>query len=312
MKWMIRLVGVLATFLVVMNVYAQIGVVTEVSGDVTVQRDGDQYNLAPGVELYSKDIIRSDSDASAQFEMDDGSMISISSNAEVKIADYKLREDKSVVSATIDLVSGWLRFAVVKLRERDSAYSFNMPTAVLGVRGTEGIIEVTGSGETAATQVMLEEGEVELAEKIRKGRFSGQKIRLKPGQFAERKFGRILLKRAKMSAAFKKRIPARLKTKLKRRIKLLKRRGVSPRKIKKIIRSKLKQQKLKRQLRNQPEKRQKLIRNRLNQENSKQTLLKKKIKRDQQIRKAKQKKTKERRLKLKRKKQERLNNKLSR
>ncbi|MDX8402848.1 MAG: FecR family protein [Mariprofundaceae bacterium] len=225
-----------------LSAYAQVGVVTEINGEVTLQRVDHHFILSPGVNLYSGDVIRSGENSSAQFDMDDGSMISISSNAEITVADYQLREDRSVVSATIKLTSGWLRFAISKLRGKESSFRLSMPTAVLGVRGTEGVIEVSGSGESASTQILLEEGEVEVAERVRKGRLSGQKIYLKRGQFAERKFGRILLKRSRMSVGFKKRLPAKLKAKLKQRIKMLKRRGIVPRK---LIHHKIKRQQLK-------------------------------------------------------------------
>jgi len=242
MQKIIRMMIALFVLLVATHAYAQVGVVTEVHGEVSLQRADRHFILQPGVDLYPQDIIRSEDAASAQFDMDDGSMISISSNTEITIADYQLREDKSVASATIELVTGWLRFAVTKLRGHESSFRLSMPTAVLGVRGTEGVIEVLGSDESLSTQILLEEGEVEVAERIHENRLAGQKIYLKPGQFAERKFGRMLYKRAKASATFKKRLPARLKMKLKQRIKMLKKRGIAPRK---MANNKLKRQQLK-------------------------------------------------------------------
>jgi len=241
------------------HAFAQVGVVTEISGEAVLQRGEEQFALASGVEVNPGDIIRSGEEAGVQLEMDDGSMISISSNAEITIAEYQLREDRSVASATIELLSGWLRFAVTRLRGSESSYQLSMPTAVLGVRGTEGVIEVSGSGESAHTRIFLEEGEVEIAEEMRKGRLSGQKVRLRSGEFAERRFRQLLLKRAVVPAAFKKRLPARLKTKLKRRIKLLKKRGIQPKKIRKIMRSRSERMELKERLRSQPEKREKTL-----------------------------------------------------
>lgn len=267
------------------HAFAQVGVVTEINGEVTLQRGEEHFALVTGVDLYPGDTIRSGEDAGAQLDMDDGSMISISSNAEITIANYQLREDESVSNATIELLSGWLRFAVAKLRNRDSSYQLSMPTAVLGVRGTEGVVEVSGGGESAHTRIFLEEGEVEIAEEVRKGRLSGQKVRLRAGEFAERRFRQMLLKRAVVPAAFKKRLPIRLKTKLKRRIKLLKKRGIQPKKLGQIMRNKIKRTKLKEQLRTRPEKREEAVK-KLKQK-KKLREKKKKIRRDKRERRLK-------------------------
>lgn len=241
----LRILSLLFALLAAVPAFAQVGVVTRVEGDVQLERNGEFYTVEEGVELFPDDIIRSSGEASAQFDMDDGSLLSIGADAEIKIADYALAEDKSVVSATVDVLSGWLRFAVAKLRSDRQSYRFSMPTAVIGVRGTEGVIEVSGSGESASSQVLLEEGEVEVAEQLRKNRLYGQKVRLKAGQFAERKFGRLLMKRSRVPEAFTKRVPGLLKVKLKQRVHILKKRGVRPQKVRQILRKKQSREQMK-------------------------------------------------------------------
>ncbi|GMQ99244.1 MAG: hypothetical protein BMS9Abin18_0060 [Zetaproteobacteria bacterium] len=219
--------------------FAHIGVVTEVTGSIELQRGEEVFAAESGVDVMPGDLLRSSEESSVQVDMDDGSILSIGANSTLQIDDYKLREDKSVISASIALVSGWLRFAVAKLRQQDSSYRFHMPTAVLGVRGTEGVLEVTGEGDKVESRVMLEEGEVDVAEEVKKGRLRGARIVLRPGQYASRRHGRMLKMLRRAPFAFRNRMPARLRAKLIRRIRMLKRRGVPPRRIRRILRHKM-------------------------------------------------------------------------
>jgi len=221
--------------------FAHVGVVTEVTGSIELQRGEDVFEAESGVDVMPGDVLRSSGESSVQVDMDDGSMLSIGANSTLKIDDYKMREDKSVIKASIALVTGWLRFTVAKLRQQDSSYRFHMPTAVLGVRGTEGVLEVTGEGDKVESRVMLEEGEVDVAEEVRKGRLRGARVVLRPGQYASRRHGRVLKMLRRAPFAFRNRMPARLRARLVHRIRMLRRRGVSPRHIRRSIRQRLKQ-----------------------------------------------------------------------
>jgi len=221
--------------------FAHVGVVTEVTGTIELQRGEDVFAVESGVDVLPGDVLRSNGESSVQVDMDDGSILSIGADSTMEINDYHLREDKSVVSASIALVSGWLRFAVAKLRQQDSSYRFHMPTAVLGVRGTEGVLEVTGQGDKVESHAMLEEGKVDVAEEIREGRLRGARIVLRPGQYVSRRRGRVLRMLRQTPFAFRNRIPARMRARLVHRIRMLRRRGVPPRRIRKAIRRHLKQ-----------------------------------------------------------------------
>jgi len=221
--------------------FAHVGVVTEVAGSIELQRGEEVFAAESGVDVMPGDILRSSKESSGQVDMDDGSILSIGANSTLQIDDYKLREDKSVISASIALVSGWLRFAVAKLRQQDSSYRFHMPTAVLGVRGTEGVLEVTGEGDNVESHALLEEGEVDVAEEVRKGRLQGARVVLRRGQYVSRRRGRVLKMLRRAPFAFRNRMPARMRTRLVHRIRMLRRRGVPPRRIRRAIRQHLKQ-----------------------------------------------------------------------
>jgi len=237
---MIRIMSFLVLMcLPVTTAFAYVGVVTGVAGNIELQRGEDVFAAESGVDVMPGDVLRSGGESSVQVDMDDGSILSIGANSTLKIDDYKMREDKSVISASIALVTGWLRFTVAKLRQQDSSYRFHMPTAVLGVRGTEGVLEVTGEGDKMESHVMLEEGEVDVAEELRKGRLRGARVVLRPGQYASRRHGRVLKMLRRTPFSFRNRIPARLRTKLIRRIRMLRHRGVAPRRIRGILKHKM-------------------------------------------------------------------------
>jgi len=208
-----------------------VGVISAVSGEVILQRGDEELVAEPGVNVTPGDVLVSGEGASAQLDMDDGSSLAMGAGSRMIIRDYRLREDHSVLSAAIELARGWLRFAVVRLRSRDSSYRFHMPTAVLGVRGTEGVLEVEGEGDAVESRAELEEGEVELAERLERGKLAGRRVTLRPGQYVERRRARAFRLLRHVPARFHRRMPQHLRARLMRRAHLLKRRGIRPRRL---------------------------------------------------------------------------------
>jgi hypothetical protein len=208
----------------------EVGVITEVSGDAELMR-GDQVLAAEtGVNLIPGDVVRTGDDATMQIDMDDGSSFALGAKSSLRVQEYRMREDHSIVAAAIDEISGWMRFAVAKLRQADY-YRFKMPTAVLGVRGTEGVLNVEGEGINLQSNVMLDKGDVEVAEHVDNGRLSGNRVRLTDGEYAYRRVGRMLAMQRHFPERLQQRMPAFIKARLMRRVRFLKRRGIEPRRI---------------------------------------------------------------------------------
>jgi hypothetical protein len=208
----------------------EVGVITEVSGEAELMR-GDQVLAAEaGVNLMPGDVVRTGDDATVQIDMDDGSSFAMGAKSSLHIKEYRMREDHSIIAAAIDKISGWMRFAVAKLRQADY-YRFQMPTAVLGVRGTEGVLNVEGEGDNAQSNIMLDKGDVEVAERVENGRLFGNHLRLRDGEYAYRRAGRMLLMQRHFPERLRQRMPAFVKARLVRRVRFLKRRGIRPRRI---------------------------------------------------------------------------------
>jgi len=204
---------------------AAVGVITEVDGEARVQRGDALYAAAAGVDVEEDDLLETGANAGLQIEMSDGSLFKMGPESRVLLSDYKLGADRGVLDAGIDVLSGWLRFAVSKLRRADSRYDFNTPTMTIGVRGTGGVIEAAQEHSS----LLLEEGEV-----VTRADVGSMPVRA--GEFVDRRRARPFHRSGAVPAAFRQRMPGMVQARMVRRAQLLQQRGVPPRQIRKILR----------------------------------------------------------------------------
>jgi len=205
---------------------AGVGVFTSITGETRIQRADAYLAAATGVEVEEDDIVETGVNAEAQMEMNDGTAIRLGADSRLLVSDYKLDSNKSVVTAGLEVLSGWMRFAVAKLRGPDSRFDINTPTMTVGVRGTEGVIE---SGNERGG-LLLEEGEVA----VRAPQTGSMPVRA--GEYVERAQGRPFARHDGAPAAFRSRLPPVMQARVVRRAHLLRERGVPPRPIRKIQR----------------------------------------------------------------------------
>ncbi len=221
-----RVIVFLALCLFTIWAQAAVGVITEVDGEVRLQRGDALFAAAAGVDVEEDDVIETGANAGVQIEMGDGSLFKLGPESRMLLSDYKLDADHGVLDAGIDMLSGWLRFAVGKLRRPDSRYEFNTPTMTIGVRGTEGVIEAVPEHSS----LLLEEGEVV----TRAGDAGSMPVRA--GEFIERRRAQPFHRPAAVPPAFRQRMPGLVHARMARRAQLLQQRGVPPRRIRKILR----------------------------------------------------------------------------
>ena len=118
-----------------------VGILTEMTGTVRLLRGESYLEVQRGVEVHPQDIIETGANGSSQIDLKDGSVLKLGPGSRLALSDYKLDKDRNVVSASLDILTGWLRFAVSKLRKDDSKYRINAPSLTIGIRGTEGVVE---------------------------------------------------------------------------------------------------------------------------------------------------------------------------
>lgn len=208
-----------------------VGVVTQISGEVNMIRNDRYYAVSVGVNLQEKDILITGKDASLQMDMVDGTILRLGDESRVVLSDYKVDGKKKVVGALVNVLSGWLRFAVAKLQKKAS-YNFNTPVMMVGVRGTEGIVRA-GNEDSG---LFLQEGRVQVtgahgaADKVKPQDVRG-------GQFINRMRGRAFRRAFRAPDKFQRRIPRSFqwRVRMARRAHLLKRRGIRPRFVRPIM-----------------------------------------------------------------------------
>ncbi len=206
--------------------FAGVGVFTDVTGDTHIQRGELYLAAAPGVEVEEDDILETGNNASAQVEMNDGTLLKLGAASRLLLADYKFDSGGNVVNAGLEVLTGWLRFAVSRLRSRDSRYTIGTPTMTIGIRGTEGVIEAEG----ARGGLFLETGEVAVHAA------NAGSVPVRAGEYIERTQGRPFARPGAAPPAFRARMPASVQPRMARRAHLLKQRGVPPQQIRRILR----------------------------------------------------------------------------
>ncbi len=205
---------------------AGVGVFTDVTGDTRILRGEYYLAAAPGVEVEENDIIETGSNASAQVEMSDNTLLKLGADSRLLLADYKFDNSGNVVSAGLEVLSGWLRFAVSKLHSADSRYAINTSTMTIGIRGTGGVIEA----QREHGGLFLEEGEVSVQAA------NAGSVSVRTGEYIERTQNRPFARLASVPVAFHARMPATVRSRMTPRVQLLRERGVPPRQIRRIQR----------------------------------------------------------------------------
>jgi len=224
---MVRIVTGICFLLLSLTAHAatSIGVITDIEGEVKLLRGDTFFAAANGVEVFQSDALETGEDSKAQVDMVDGSNLLVGPGTRIRLSEYEVGDDNSVTSAVVDVVSGWMRFAVAKLDDLGS-YNIDTPTMTIGVRGTEGVIE---AGDEKSG-LFLEEGKVELFEIAENDNAApAAPLAVAAGQYAERLRGQRLRRQAMRREWMRERLPLRMRVRLARRVQLLQRRGVTPR-----------------------------------------------------------------------------------
>ena len=187
-------------------------------------RDNSYYAIVNGVELRVKDIVITGKEASLQLDMVDGSILRLGADSRIVLSEYKVDSKKQIVGALINVLSGWLRFAVAKL-QNNASYNFNTPVMMVGVRGTEGIVEAKSNDNSG---LYLQEGLVQVQHS------QGSEDKLKgvsvgAGQYITRQRGNPFKHAFRPPNSFKRRIPGYFRPRMARLAHRLKVAHVRPR-----------------------------------------------------------------------------------
>lgn len=123
------------------------GMIKRTKGTAHVERDGKKAAAQPGDKLFSRDRILTASDGSVGITLRDDTMLSVGPNSSMSLDKFVFDStthegslQATVKRGTLGVISGKLS------KQSPNAVQFNTPSAILGVRGTEFVIDA-GEGE---------------------------------------------------------------------------------------------------------------------------------------------------------------------
>ena len=126
---------------------ADVGQIKTVRGTVHVERGGQKLAAAPGMNVRQADTLVTSADGSVGVTFLDNSMLSIGPSSTFSIDRYSFDStthagqfDSTLKRGTLAVVSGRM------VKQSPDAMKVRTPSAIMGVRGTEFVVQV---GETA-------------------------------------------------------------------------------------------------------------------------------------------------------------------
>ena len=154
-----RAIGVLSTAaLFAATVLAQTNgeaKVVAMSGQVSVMRGTTAWALNQGDLIQPQQTVRTGPDGLATFRVADGSTIDVYPNSY-----FTFRANPGNWKDMVDVFLGKIRVKIEHFGDVPNHNTVRTPTAVIAVRGTIFDVDVSGTDET--TQVLCEEGQVEV------------------------------------------------------------------------------------------------------------------------------------------------------
>jgi ferric-dicitrate binding protein FerR (iron transport regulator) len=129
---------------------------------VTGLRGQTQRELAVGDRVHRDELIRTGTEAQAEFKLDDNTRLAVGPDAELRVDAFVIGGGSDPSAIAVRLLKGTLRFLTG--RQSSESYNIETPSATIGVRGTIFDLYVSAEGETF---VLMHQGLVEVCTKGR-------------------------------------------------------------------------------------------------------------------------------------------------
>jgi len=121
------------------------GMVKIAKGTVSIERDGKRQAAGVGMPVEVADRIRTGADGSVGVTLRDNTLLSAGPNSLVVIDKFAFDNTTQDGKLSVGIRRGTLSVASGKIAKKTpESVDFHTPTSVLGVRGTEFVVEVAG------------------------------------------------------------------------------------------------------------------------------------------------------------------------
>ena len=125
---------------------ADIGLVKVAKGSVQIQRGAAKIPAAVGTGLQTADVVITGADGSAGITFTDNSLVSVGPNSVFAIDKYRFDTTTHAGEFEGNLRQGRLAAVSGKMvKQSPDSMKIRTPSAIMGVRGTEFVVEVDGN-----------------------------------------------------------------------------------------------------------------------------------------------------------------------
>ncbi len=119
------------------------GILKVVRGDVQVQRQEQKLSAQVGDKLYAGDRVVTAADAAAGITLRDDTLMSLGPKTSFVLEDFKFNESSGEGNVAVRVAKGTLRYVSGLIgKHTPERQQVATPTATIGIRGTDFIVEV--------------------------------------------------------------------------------------------------------------------------------------------------------------------------
>lgn len=122
------------------------GMIKNSTGDVSIERAGKRVAGSVGTAVFAADRVRTGADGSVGMTLRDNTLLSAGPNSLIVLDKFAFDSTTNAGALSVSVRKGTLAVATGKIaRETPESIDFRTSTAVIGVRGTEFVIDA-GAG----------------------------------------------------------------------------------------------------------------------------------------------------------------------
>ncbi len=146
--WVLAAIFAFFSFSATAREFVSAGTIKVSKGQVNVIRAGSTLKVGVGDRIYATDKVRTGADGSVGITLKDNTLLSAGPNSLISIDKFSFNSSTHAGAMSVGVRRGTLSVATGKIaKQTPESIDFHTPSSILGVRGTEFLIEVVGGEE---------------------------------------------------------------------------------------------------------------------------------------------------------------------